>query len=1272
MIDTLVAMLAGLSVFVSRTSDMADFPAGRSFARAAFDATIKASGRPVEMEYFAASGVNPADYCRHLVVDCDVYVGVIGFRYGSAVPDVSPRISYTELEYDEAGRAGRPRLMFLLDEEAPIPRTLVDVDGRQIEQFRRRIRSDGVVSVFSSADGLEAAVLHALNEWMVGTGDGRETTRTRAGSSQPWMVPSLGLVVPRDELINPLVQRLTAAGGDSVGVTTGVEGAGGFGKTTLTAMACARADVRRRYPGGLVWVTVGEKAAGAELAGLVNDATEVLTATRPSASDPLVAGARLSEALEGRLDTLLVLDDVWSASQLTPFLMGGSRCRRLITTRNRGLLPLGSSSVVVDAMTRDQAADALRLGLEGVAPDLIERLSDLTGRWPVLLGLVNAMLHDRVADGASPDQAARWVAGRLSTEGPTALDVTDEQTRHRAVAATLAVSLDRLTPAEQELYRLLAIFPEDADIPVDILVMLWRSTGRLTFQDADAVRERLVRLRLVIGSWAGNGPAVRLHDVIRDYLRRQHAPADLVAAHRRLLLAARMLITENAATAVTAWWDLPPDQYLWRYLPWHLNEAGEHRELLRLLEDLRWTVAKTLFLGSVVPVEADLALVSSPAIAALRRAMAQNSHLLAPLDPGDGLGPTLASRLEPSSALRPIVTSFLGTLRRPYLQSRWRLPDLPEASTRRILSGNNCWVTACVVSPTGNLVAEAGINGGIRIWRTDTWEISAVLEGHSDAVNDCEFTPDGVRLVSVGDDGTLRLWDIRAGGHTVLMRGEFALTACAVMPDGASVVATGLDGAAVVIDLSGQRLRRIAAGHQDGATACAVSPDGRIIATGGNDRAVRLWDASTGVPRGAREHEGSGITDCAFSLDGEVLAATIDDGTCVLWELPHLEERARLTGHTASARACAFSRDSRQIVTAGYDQTIRTWSTADGSPTAVLTGHPGWARDCAFTPDGSQVVSAGGEQVRIWDLVNIDSATLGNIHRGWVRGCARSPDGVHLATGGDDRFARLWNVSTGQVVWTVDAHAGRINSCAFSSEGDMLATAGSDTVIRLWTMPAGEPDLELRGHDDAVVCCAFAPGGSRLASGSEDKTARIWNPHNGSTLLVLSGHSGPVNGCAFSPDGKILATASVDGTARLWDPGTGETKVVLLGHQEWVNVCAFTPDGRYLVTGSGDHTVRIWDAHSGRHLRTLTGHTQWVRGCAISPDGRWIATTSRDRTVRVWDFGTGQCVTALRAEARLTTCCWTSNVSIAIAGDAGVYHFTLIRDPKQSGDNGSS
>src|SRR5215472_8961017 len=150
-------------VFVSHTSDMARFPEGRSFVQAVLDAVGRAGMAPVDMRYFAARDGAPAGYCRQRVRECEVYVAIIGFRYGTIVPGQA--VSYTELEFQEATAAGLPRLVFLLGEDAGVPAALADADRSAVEAFRRRLRDAGIqVREFSSDAGLELEAFHALRD----------------------------------------------------------------------------------------------------------------------------------------------------------------------------------------------------------------------------------------------------------------------------------------------------------------------------------------------------------------------------------------------------------------------------------------------------------------------------------------------------------------------------------------------------------------------------------------------------------------------------------------------------------------------------------------------------------------------------------------------------------------------------------------------------------------------------------------------------------------------------------------------------------------------------------------------------------------------------------------------------------------------------------------------------------------------------------------------------------------------------------------------------
>jgi hypothetical protein len=150
-------------VFVSHTSDMAVFPDGRSFVQAVLDAVARAGMAAVDMRYFAARDSSPADYCRAAVRGCEIYVAVVGFRYGSIVPGEA--VSYTELEFREAGSAGLPRLVFLLEDSDGLPPGAVDADLSLVREFRQRLLTAGlIVRSFSSSDRLELEVFHALSE----------------------------------------------------------------------------------------------------------------------------------------------------------------------------------------------------------------------------------------------------------------------------------------------------------------------------------------------------------------------------------------------------------------------------------------------------------------------------------------------------------------------------------------------------------------------------------------------------------------------------------------------------------------------------------------------------------------------------------------------------------------------------------------------------------------------------------------------------------------------------------------------------------------------------------------------------------------------------------------------------------------------------------------------------------------------------------------------------------------------------------------------------
>ena len=242
-----------------------------------------------------------------------------------------------------------------------------------------------------------------------------------------------------------MVSALAGGGSGPVALTTGLVGAGGFGKTTLAARACAERRVRRRFRGGIVWVTVGQDADGPGLAARIAEVITAEGAGGPAFTSPEQAGRALAGALAGRGRVLLVADDVWTAAQLEPFTAEGQPWRLLVTTRRPVILDdVAARRIKVDAMPGPVARQLLTRGLPAMDGGRERELLDLTGRWPLLLNLVNHRLAGDISRGAAMDTAAAAAVSRLRAGGPAALDVTDSGQRETAVAATVGYSLDAL------------------------------------------------------------------------------------------------------------------------------------------------------------------------------------------------------------------------------------------------------------------------------------------------------------------------------------------------------------------------------------------------------------------------------------------------------------------------------------------------------------------------------------------------------------------------------------------------------------------------------------------------------------------------------------------------------------------------------------------------------------------------------------------------------------------------------------------------------------
>ena len=68
---------------------------------------------------------------------------------------------------------------------------------------------------------------------------------------------------------------------------------------------------------------------------------------------------------------------------------------------------------------------------------------------------------------------------------------------------------------------------------------------------------------------------------------------------------------------------------------------------------------------------------------------------------------------------------------------------------------------------------------------------------------------------------------------------------------------------------------------------------------------------------------------------------------------------------------------------------------------------------------------------------------------------------------------------------------------AFHPEGDILATGSWDNTAKLWRVSDGALITTLENHVDPIETVVFNPEGNILATGSRDGTAKLWRVKDG-------------------------------------------------------------------------------------------------------------------------------------------------------------------------------
>ena len=1049
-----------------------------------------------------------------------------------------------------------------------------------------------------------------------------------------------------------------------------LSGEPGMGKSTLAYQFISHPTIQHRFDHHIFWLDTGENPT--DLSDQINEIGFERSEEWTYIADIRSAIQQLY-ALYDEEHLLLVLEDVGTVDLTLHFIPSNNKSKVLILSRN---LRLANAIKAPEITLHPFSIEETQKASAESDGDPQKNNSCTTGRIPLIVYLSN-LCRDK------------------NLHPP---EISDTTSFEQALALLWTHLLHQYSQEYLTAIYALAIFPPLTPLSYPVLFRLSEELiPGIERQELEKLYDELSVLRILSHREHSNSAVTT--DLFQHFVE-NYTEANLRNLHKVLLGIYPPQPIFNG--------DSPSyDEYIYRFLPYHLTRANQTDTLFKLLLSVEWISTK---LHQTDPIalqqdyrygrsEKTIRLVDEAIRLSIPALQQDKSQIMS----------QLIGRLQDIDiqAVKGLVDSM-----RTYRSSESMWLDsgqvdlkTPSSSLLLSLKEHHSEILSLDIDKEKQRIISSSSDFSMIIWDLKKKKSTKIISGLSEPAQQVNFISGGLEALSTSGNA-ITTWDLHKGKPVQTYRFHTAnILSLYTFPGDSLILSSDEAGEVFFTDLRNRDIKqRFKTGHEL-TWALAATRDQTTAFTAGNGESIQVWDLVSGeLKRTLTAHEDWIWALCTTKNDRFLLSAS-EDHTIIIWDLDAAKVFRVLKGHKAGVRFISMAGDDSRILSADEEQSLILWDFNTGEMLRSFTGLSNWMNDFKALPHGNAAFLASEEpELKLWSMSGTQRREEHSSHDKGIRALQLSPGDIQLISASDDATIRKWHVHSATLLASYAGHTDWISTITLSRSGTTLVSASFDKTLRVWDLDSGRCKRILKGHSDWVWCAAISANNRFIASGSEDRTIATWDVKSGKRQHTLKAHEAAVTSILISIDNRHIISASMDHTIGIWKEQNGELQHLLKGHTNTIHSISLSPMGDRVVSGSEDGTIRIWnflmgmedeclqnpggavrrvyalqngyrvlsisedyalriwDLVESRPIFTLQGHNSDISHLAVSRDGKWAATAGSDCKLCLWDLHNGILIDSFYGDYPMTYCIFNIDGEKLIGADAGGgLHFLNVR-----------